>query len=485
MPAWLDRLMGRAPTPAQAVSLAATLEAPAVSSPHAPSRAAVFGAPSTSYAVQDLAADRKRAQANVVSVFSEASRGRTARICDLGDSVRRYDSRLDAVARMRTLAITGRPYAVKPPVGYEDDARAKMIADEISRMLSETRGFSTLRAHLASGSLKPHGVLEHRWYLNSRNLWATAPVWRHSNRFGWNAEEQIAKVDPGIDSWPGIPLSEYPRKFIVHAPVGGCSDYPWMRGALRSRIAPSLMKRFGVAWWLQLLERYGQPQLYATQRNGDTNGDSILASLRSMGVDWRAVFPEGVEPKAIPFSVNSGLHRDFVDWQNTEDAIALLGQNLSTEVKGGSYAAALSQERVRADILAADLAELDETTTDQWIEAICYFNWPGDPVPYIETSLSTRERFELADVTAGVCTVDQYREGKGQDPEADGRGDRYLSPAAPAPYAPAFAALPPAGGAAPALPFPQASPMTGTKVSASSPTSTPSTHPLRHSLSLR
>ena len=417
--------------------------------------------------------------AKIGGIFTEARRGLTRRLIDLGKSARNYDSRLNAVSSTRVLAIGSRPYAIKPPPGSENDADAKDIAARVARMFARVRNFPTLKQHLGHGAIETHAVLEHVYSTNVQTgEVASQPVWRHPNRFCWIEDSvEIAKLDPGVDAQP-VPLSQFPDKFIVHAAVGGQSDYPWMRGALRPRILPSIAKRKGLVWWIQALERGGQAQVVATVKEGDQNlVDNILAALRNLGPDWRAVVPEGVTFTELPVHVQDGLHARFIDAMNVEDAIALLGQNLSTEVKGGSYAAAKSQERVRADYLAADLAELDETITDQWIRPLVFYNFgPGAPVPYIEHTLESRSPWTLADYQAGLCTADEYRADTGHDPEPDGRGKRYFVPAPTfgQPMPPAL----PSGGAAAASPFPAAT----SSASPTSSTSPSTTHPLRSAL---
>lgn len=464
----------------------------AAAAPSSPDRAVVMPAPSIrrDRAVDEAERSAKSAQA-FVAVLKEADVGQTRRIIDLGKSSRARDSRLDGVSAMRVLVIASRRFTIKPATGHEADPLHRRRIASATALLKQRRvAFDKQRQHLATATLEPHAVLEHDWHVTTINtvvdgvsytesLWNTAPQWRHPRRFVWNDDAKIAKCDVGSDPYDGIPLENYPGKFIVHTPVAGSSDYPWKRGALRSRLAGSIGKRMGVTWWLSAVERYGQPQLAVVLDTGDANlVRAAMTSLRNIGPDWRAILPKGVDIKTLDATVSPDLHQRFVDWQNTEDAIRILGQNLSTEVKGGSYAAAVSQERVRADILAGDLAELDETINDQWISLLWQYNWPGEPVGVLETQIANATPWTIADYQAGLCTADEYRLDNGKDPEADGKGARYYA----APVAPAAAM--PAGGADAVSPFSQQASMTPTaSASPTSSTSPSTTHPLRSALS--
>lgn len=432
----------------------------------------------------------------VVSILREADVGQTRRLVDAIKSARGKDSRLDGVSAMRVTVIGSRRYVVRPAVGHENDVDHLHHVAAMQQMLASRRvQFVKNCQHLAHGVLEPHAVLEHQFFTQSvdttvrgqtrtASVWNSAPVWRHPRRFLWQQDGanagEIAKADLGVDPFGGTPLSNFPGKFIVHTPIAGRSNYPWMRGACRVRLIGSIAKRSGVKWWLTALERYGQPQLVATVQDGDQNiVDAMMGALRKIGPDWRMVLPQGASITALDAPVNSDLHYKFVDWQNQEDAIHILGQNLSTEVKGGSYAAAASQERVRADILGNDLAELDETIDDQWISVLWHYNWPGEPAGTIEHQLSASTPWTLQDYQAGLCSADEYRADNGKDPEPNGKGARYyVAPASP---------MTPGGGGA-ALPFqatpslPQQSPSPMESASPTSSTSQSTTHPLRSAL---
>lgn len=397
--------------------------------------------------VNDRAIDADLSKIN--SIFASASYGRTRDLIDLYKSSYIRDSRLGAVKRTRVLAMQSRPWIVKPPPGHADDPEAKDIAARVTAIINETQGFSKIIGHLGHGPIEGFAVTEHDWRINARNEWVTQPQWRHSNRFAWNIDTlELCRCEPDRETPPGVPLSTWPGKFLVHSPVAGESDYPWYRGAMRSRVLPSVIKRFGIRWWLKMLERWGQPQVYATidpeLRVGV--GEEVDDALRAIGSAWFARFPKGTTVDAINAPVNGDLHRTWVDWQATEDSIALLGQNLTTEVTSGSFAAAAAHQRVRLDILASDLAELAETITDQWIRWLVYYNWPGAPVPFLDFVLAPQADITVAHYQAGLYTADEVRAAMGFDAEPDGKGARY-SDATNVPAGTAVIPAPAAGAA--------------------------------------
>lgn len=448
MASWFDRILGRVP-PSGPPLLAASNGVEIVSGPQGGSvsrrtsettRSRWWG--SSSYDLQrDEALDAT--PLSVKQIFDEAATGRTRRMIDLYKSVRRYDSRLDAVAATRVLAISSRSYVLRTPPGMESDSRALGIARACGSCLNEVKGLSTLIGHLGHGVLEHAALLEHNWRRSPRlQMWNTHPRWVHPNRVGWRLPDVLpAWSETETNTWEGKPiagrlLEDWPDRFVFFAPVAGRSDYPWHRGALRARVGPSTVKRLTARFWVKLLERFGQPQVVAYRDGTATGGasasdnedDEVLAMLRAMGSDWRGVLPPGWKVESINVQVAENLHRLFIEHHDREDAIALLGQNLSTDIpKGGSFAAAKAHQLVRLDVLASDLAELAECITDQWIEPLVRYNFGADaPVPYFDFVLGARSEITVQAYQAGLFSADEVRASMGYDPEVNDTGKRYF-----------------------------------------------------------
>lgn len=401
----------------------------------------------------------ENAAALLLSAYRMADMGQPAALqLAIADMFTR-DGRASTVARTRTLAITARRWVVKPPPGYEQDARAIEVAANVTSILNATPNFAKLRAHLQQAVPCGVAVLEHKWRTNERGWKVTHPEPVDSYRIGVNAGDWT-KLDPNEDTAPGTPLSEYPDKFVVHSPNAGLSLPHSKRGYARAMLPLSLAKRHGLRWWLTNVEQFGKSQIYGTSPADASTEfiDDLAERLRQLSSDGAMAFRGGVDIKAIPVTASPDAHQKFVDWVNVEMAVLALGQNLTTEVQGGSFAAAQTADVVRGDYLAADATEGDETITDQWIAPLVRFNWPGAPCPVFETVLSRSRPWSIAELQAGACTKNEYRLSNGFDAIDDPSGDTYATPQAPvAPQA--FSALPP-GGEQPA-PFPLTLPTSG------------------------
>lgn len=420
----------------------------------------------------------------IARAFINAYGGNPAELHDLIDDCRDRDNRFDSACRTRILAIQSRRWEVKPADETDPGADAlKPIARDIGRCIREIKGWRSRVGEIADGILRAPSVSEIEWHVNRRNQHAPKRLhWNNPNRVRFSECLDIELVEPGSGTQRGKPLSEYgPDKFVVHAPNAGRAAYIYRRGVLISCLMPALTKRYGYQWLLQAAERFGQPAPTIRLPAGATEAtvEKALEALRQLTADWQMVLSEGMELDALPGStgqVTGEVQARIIELANTSYSIAILGQNLTTEVQGGSRSAAEVHDVVRQDILAADLSELDDTITDQLVEPIARYNWPGSGPFVYETELQPKQPKEItpADVQVGALTLEEIREAWGRPAKPSGP---LFVPAQSNPF----------GGAAPADPLAlnatspprmSALPSRTTTAPATSPTSTPSTHPL-------
>lgn len=374
-------------------------------------------------------------------VMRRADDGDTGPMMDLFSDARDRDSHFDGLLRKRVQSLMGRPMVFRPPEGFETNARAREIAAKARTiLLTESRAFRAMLAHLMTGAPYGYAVSPIRWATNRDGFAVPHLQWAHPNRFAFHRETKELGFYAG--AYRGTQdvraLSEYPDLFVAHVPMGGRSDYPWRRGPARSCIIPSFIKRQGLRFWLTLTERFGMPQPYARVERGvdhdgkdpdDTIGQ-VEAALLGLSQHWSAVFGKDIEIDSIPGSgsVRAEVHKELIDWAEMTQSIALLGQNLSTKVEGGSFAAAEAHRFVAADLHLADAVELAETITQQIIEPVVRYNWPGEPVPVCVINTGHKTPFSREDVEQGIASPDEYRRDLGQEDIADGSGAELRDP---------------------------------------------------------
>jgi phage gp29-like protein len=401
------------------------------------------------------------ADANVVDQAMRAAfAGRPQRLQDLFDDMLDRDPRVSSVCATRTLAMQSRPWSVMPRDRDAADQGAKDIAAAITKILSRVRGsegggWSSIVGQLADGITRGYSVNEVEWGVTPEGWHAPVRLhWRHPRRFGFSEQLELVRMDIG-DPHDGVSLDTWgPDKFVVHAPIAGRMGYPMRRGVLLGMVFPALFKRYGMREWIKATERWGQPIAVAKlPQNQEHLRDEALAMMRRLHSDFVGVLWGGIEIDTVASSgaLNPAIYTELVENCNREIAIRGLGQNLTTDVQGGSFAGATVSNLVRQDILSGDLAELDSTITSQLIEPIVRYNWPGAEVPEYYTELAQQEAITLDDVRDGIFSENDYRRSRGYEAKPDG-GDEYRTPAVQVP-----AALTPAP-ATPSTPAPIAAP---------------------------
>lgn len=116
---------------------------------------------------------------------------------------------------------------------------------------------------------------------------------------------------------------------------------------------PWFFRKNGWKFWVKWLERHGQPFML-----GKTSGDTavMLKALQGAVQDAYIAVGQGDDVSAIDSSGKGGAN-----FEQFENAIlkrywrSILGQNLSSDVTGGSYAAAQVHDKVREDIKISDV----------------------------------------------------------------------------------------------------------------------------------
>ena len=159
---------------------------------------------------------------------------------------------------------------------------------------------------------------------------------------------------------------------------------PWMRGVVRCLGIEDTLRYQAVRDWGRWSEKYGLAILKAmlpANESSTTGGKLFFSSLRSIGKEAVVKCPQGEGPESSydleflePKTVAWQGFMKLLDLVAGDASIAILGQNLTTEIKGASLAAAKVHDLVRYDYIKADV-ETDATSyRDQLLKPYIRFN---------------------------------------------------------------------------------------------------------------
>jgi phage gp29-like protein len=183
------------------------------------------------------------------------------------------------------------------------------------------------------------------------------------------------------------PITGGDGHWVLHAPYGTYRG--WMRGALRALAQWWLARNYALRDWAAYCEKHGFPTVLAdTPFGGDPNDiNAFTLAISNLGQDNVIQLPGNVDPQKYGKYDLRYLEPQDQGWQsfkalieqcNDEITLALLGQNLTSQVKEGSLAAARVHADVRQAILEADARALARTLYVQVARPFAALNY-GDP----------------------------------------------------------------------------------------------------------
>ena len=194
--------------------------------------------------------------------------------------------------------------------------------------------------------------------------------WTHSNCYYHQVERVFYVVTENGEIVPAIG-----DPWIVFSSGG---ERPWLNGVIRRLAYPFFQITHASDRWSYfndveaaaikkmkapaLKREQGEVQAAFDAVNRLRSGDSFLA-------------PEGYDLELVTAQGRSGAYKSFLDNINlahNDIAIALLGNNLTQEIKGGSFAAAAVAESISLDYIKSDVLSyaqgLYNNTMRLWIE---------------------------------------------------------------------------------------------------------------------
>lgn len=201
-----------------------------------------------------------------------------------------------------------------------------------------------------------------------------------------------------------IPIVPGNGKWVEHAPFG--SYRGWIRGAIRPVCEPWMLRHFGFRDMARFGEVHGNPTRkgYVPAVGDPIERANFESALASIGADTAMIVPRGVDGQD-----GTGYDYELVEAQSTAwevhpaqidrcdmaIVLAILMVNLTTEVKGGSFAAASSHMDVRQGGTQSDNEAWKNTIYTQIARAFAYLNF-GDAnlAPWTWYDVVARDEFE-------------------------------------------------------------------------------------------
>ncbi|OOF44020.1 hypothetical protein BKK51_10155 [Rodentibacter trehalosifermentans] len=284
------------------------------------------------------------------------------------------DSHVGGCVRRRKAAIKGLEWRLTP-TGNEK-------TDEILTALFDRLPISQIINQILDATLFGYQALEVMWESKDGLFLPVAVEGKPQEWFVFDEENRLMLRTK--EHYNGDLVPE--KKFLLATQQ---ADYmnPYGRADLAMCFWAATFKKGGFKFWLEFMEKYGSPWLVGKHpRQAQTHEiDELLDSMEAMLGTAVAAIPDDSSISMLESAskgASSQVFDDFLRYCKSEIAIALLGQNQTTEAEANRASATAGLEVTR-DIRDDD-ASLVEGVFNQLLTWICELNFNVETLPTFE-----------------------------------------------------------------------------------------------------
>lgn len=362
----------------------------------------------------------------LAEIFKEADAGDVLRQMELFEEMEEKAPHLFSQLQTRKNAVTGLDFEIIP---FSDDPRDKEIADFIEEQINGIESLEDVETDLLDAIGKGFAVSEIMWGYDEGHVVVREIKSRHQKRFFWDSLDDSFKVRTK-DAPEGILLPT--NKFIVHR-YKARSGHTSRAGILRVVAWMYLFKNYDLKDWVSFAEVYGLPLRLGKYAPGASEADKValMQALIQIGADAAGIIPDGTSIDFITTekTSSSDLYERLARYCDEQISKAILGQTLTSDSGGGSYAQSKTHNDVRHDLTVADCKSLASTLRRDLIRPLCIFNFGEDKrVPHIRFDCEESEDLTQTATIIGtlvnevglrVPTSFIYKKFSIPEPEAD------------------------------------------------------------------
>lgn len=270
------------------------------------------------------------------------------------------------------------------PIRFELDEDEEETPEEAALREDFWRAFpeDDLTQLCSWGVLLGVGVGEQVWEERHGRVLPRLKVW-HPRwlRWDWHSREWRLAVDGGAE----VTVTPGDGKWVLYTPYG--ENRPWAHASWKACGLAWLVKRFAVRDGARHFEAHGNPVKVGTAPAGakaETRREFAADLQRLVGGGAIALPPE-YDFKFVEAVGRSGdIFLGWVGWADKAIAVTIAGQNLTSEVTGGSFAAAQVHQTIAHHYVESDEQTLSTTLHDQSLIWWAEFNFGDtDRAPWV------------------------------------------------------------------------------------------------------
>ncbi|MCX4341346.1 MAG: DUF935 domain-containing protein, partial [Lachnospiraceae bacterium] len=277
------------------------------------------------------------------------------------------------------LAVTGLDWEIQPAGITDTD---KDIADFVENAIRKIPRLREVMLDIMDAVGKGISISEIDWEIdNSGNFIISGIEWVHPKKLFWDYETDEMKICT-VEYPEGISLPE--NKFVVHR-YKAKSGHPSRAGVLRIVAWMYLFKNYNIKDWVAFCEIYGMPLRLGKYNAAASKEDKVALAeaIINLGADAAGIIPETASIEFVESNktTSADIYESFARYCDEQTSKAIVGQTLTADSGGGSYAQGKVHADVRHDLTVADAQALAETINECIVQPLVLYNFGSAACP--------------------------------------------------------------------------------------------------------
>lgn len=330
-------------------------------------------------------------------IFREADEGNVRAQMELFEEIEEKDTHLFSQMQTRKLAVTGLDWKVQP---FSQDGRDKEIAEFVEGQLRGIENFDEVLIDMLDAIGKGISIMELAWAVKDGKNVIEDIEYVHPKKLVWDsATDELKICTREYPSGVGFPEN----KFVVHK-YKAKSGHASRAGIMRVVSWMYLFKNYDIKDWVSFCEVFGMPlrlgKYDATASDDDKK--QLMEAIISLGTDAAGIVPNSTMIEFIESQKTTSveIYEKLARYCDEQISKAILGQTLTSDSGGGSYAQSKTHDEVRHDLTVADAKALAVTIRRDIIRPLVEFNFgTGANIPlFAFDSREVEDQKEAVDV---------------------------------------------------------------------------------------
>lgn len=312
----------------------------------------------------------------LAQIFREADEGNVRSQMELFEEMEEKDPHLFSQLQTRKLAVTGLNWDIQP---FSEEETDKEIAEFVTSQINGLEDLDDTLIDMLDAVGKGVSILELFWGIGSAGENVITKVEQvHPKKLIWDFRTDEMKVC--TKDYPfGLALPK--NKFIVHK-YKAKSGHTSRAGILRVVAWMYLFKNYDVKDWVAFAEIFGMPLRLGKYDTSASEADKrqLAEAIISLGTDAAGIIPANalIEFIEAQKTTSVDIYERLARYCDEQISKAVLGQTLTSDSGGGSFAQSKTHNEVRHDLTVADAKALATTIRRDIISPLVEYNFGAD-----------------------------------------------------------------------------------------------------------